>query len=107
MIHWTPEGTHVKIGLNFRRSRGGFGLLWAWYNFARHEGITYRFRLRLHMKPRLIWETKRWNVIDNYLGIRDLIPVSRELHQDMIKGEEDSKRISYHGVLYRPDIHSR
>jgi hypothetical protein len=107
MIHWTPEGTHVKIGLNFRISRGGFGLLWAWYNFTRREAITYRFRLRVHMKPRLIWEIKRWNVIDHFLEIRDLAIVNRELFEDMAKSEEDIKRINCRYALVRPELHSK
>jgi len=94
MIQYTPEGKHIKIGLNFSGAPHGFRFLWAWYNFATQTATTYRFRLRLHMKPYIIWEVKRFNVIDSYMLSRDLVMVQREILQDLTAAEETSKRMS-------------
>ena len=94
MIHFTKEGSHKKLGLNLYRSAGGFVAVWAWYDFATYEGISYRLRVRLHMKPRIIWEATRFNVIDNFLASRDLELVHREVLEDLNASESDLKRIS-------------
>ena len=91
MIHYVPEGQHIKLGLNFSRSAGGFRLLWAWYNFATREATTYRFRFRWHIKPRFIWNTRHFNVIDSYLEAHDLALVHREVLEDLRSAEETDK----------------
>ena len=63
MIHYTPEGHQIKLGLNFSRAKGGLRLLWAWYDFATHMATTYRLRIRLHMAPRIMWEVTRPEVL--------------------------------------------
>ena len=83
MIHYTPEGHHIKLGLNFSILPGGFRMLWAWYDFATQKATTYRLRVRLHMAPRLMWEVKTWSVIDSYLMTHDLELVHREVLQDL------------------------
>jgi len=83
MIHYTREGEHIHIGLNFRFTPGGFMLLWAWYDFASHSATTYRFRMRLHRKPKFMFEKNRFNVIENYLQVRGLELVQREVLQDL------------------------
>lgn len=94
MIHHVPEGHHIKLGLNFSRSSGGFRLLWAWYNFATREATTYRFRFRWHMKPRFIWNTRHFNVVDSYLEANDLALVHREVLEDLRSAEEYDKRLN-------------
>jgi hypothetical protein len=94
MIHFIKEGSHKKLGLNLYRSAGGFVAVWAWYDFATYEGVSYRFRLRLHMEPRIMWEVTRFNVIDNFLASRDLELVHREVLEDLNASESDLKRIS-------------
>ena len=91
MIHYTPEGHHIKLGLNFSRAPGGFRLLWAWYDFGTHKATTYRLRLRWHMAPRIIWESKTWDVIDAHLATYDLELVQREVLQDMKAAEDQVK----------------
>jgi len=83
MIHYTPEGCRIKLGLNFSGTRGGFRLLWAWYDFATHGATTYRLRVRLHMAPRILWEVKTWSVIDAHLSMHDLEIVHREVLEDL------------------------
>ena len=92
MIHHTPEGHHIKLGLNFSRKPGGLRLLWAWYDFATNTATTYRLRLRLHMAPRIIWETKKWSVIDSYLMVHDFELVHKEVLQDLYAMEASQKR---------------
>lgn len=92
MIHYTPEGHHIKLGLNFSRLPGGFRLLWAWYDFATHKATTYRLRVRLHMAPRIIWESKTWDVIDNYLMVHSLELVNKEVLEDLNAMEASIKR---------------
>jgi hypothetical protein len=102
MIHHTPEGCHVKLGLNFSRTPGGFRLLWAWYDFATHTATTYRLRIRLHMAPRIMWETKTWSVIDNYLMVHGLDTVHREVLEDLIAMEGTVKRTNEPYAYIKP-----
>ena len=92
MIHHTPEGAHIKLGLNFSRTPGGFRLVWAWYDFASNMATTYRLRVRLHMAPRIMWETKTWSVIDSYLMVHDLELVHKEVLEDLNATEAAVKR---------------
>ena len=94
MIHYTPEGHHIKLGLNFSILPGGFRMLWAWYDFATQKATTYRLRVRLHMAPRIMWEVKTWSVIDSYLMTHDLELVHREVLQDLNAVEASVKRIN-------------
>lgn len=94
MIHHTPEGRHIKLGLNFSRSVGGFRLLWAWYNFATHEAVTYRLRLRFFGQPTFMWAVNRFNVIDAHLMRNDLALVHREVLEDLYAIESDMIRLS-------------
>jgi hypothetical protein len=88
MIHHTPEGNVMKLGLNLRRAPGGFLAIWAWYDFATYTATTYRFRLRLHMKPRILWSVNKWNVIDDHLWNIDCELVPREVLADLKAVEE-------------------
>lgn len=92
MINFIKEGHLFKLGLNLARTPGGFVAVWAWYDFGKHEAVTYRFRLRLHMAPRIIRQTTRFNVIDEYLKARDFELVHREVLQDLNAVEERVKR---------------
>ncbi len=102
MIHYTPEGRHIRLGLNFSRAPGGFRLLWAWYDFASNKATTYRLRVRLHMAPRIMWETKKWNVINNFLMINDLELVHKEVLEDLIAVERARKRVNEPYALIKP-----
>ena len=102
MIHYTPEGRHIKLGLNFSGAKGGFRLLWAWYNFATNKATTYRLRVRLHMAPRILWEVKTWSVIEAHLATHDLELVQREVLQDMKAGEQDAKWRSNRSLYIKP-----
>jgi hypothetical protein len=92
MIHYTPEGRLIRLGLNFSGERGGFCLLWAWYDFANQKATTSRLRLRWHMAPRIMWEVKTWNVIDAYLSARGLELVHREVLEDLNATETAVRR---------------
>ena len=102
MIHYTPEGHHIKLGLNFSRAPGGFRLIWAWYDFATHKAFSARFRLRLHIKPRILWSVERFNVIDNYLSINGFELVHSEVLEDLKLGEEDAKWRSNRSLYIKP-----
>ena len=91
MIHFTKEGGRKKVGLNLYRARGGFVVAWVWYYPATHELKGGRFRLRMHMKPRILWSVDSCNVIANYLTIHDLQLVNREVLVDLVaSGNEGS-----------------
>ena len=102
MINYTPEGHHIKLGLNFSRLPGGFRMLWAWYDFANQTATTYRLRVRLHMAPRILWEVKTWSVIDSYLMVHDLELVHREVLQDLNAVEASVKRTNEPLAYIRP-----
>ena len=91
MIHFIKEGDIRRVGLNLHRAAGGFVAVWAWYNFATNEAFFARFRLRLHIKPRTLWSSGRFNVIDEYLMMYRLALVQREVMQDMGIPEADVK----------------
>ena len=92
MIHHTPEGCHIKLGLNFSRTPGGFRLLWAWYDFASHTATTCRLRVRWHMAPRFMWEVKTFDVIAGYLMMHGMELVHREVLEDLNATEAAIKR---------------
>jgi hypothetical protein len=102
MIHYIPEGHHIKLGLNFSRTPGGFVAIWAWYDFATNKATAHRFRVRLHMSPRIMWETMRWNVIDSYLAANDLEVVHREVLNDLRDTEEIQKKRYDHFAYIKP-----
>lgn len=91
MINLTKEGHPFKLGLNLTRTPGGFVAVWAWYDFATHEAVSYRLRLRLHMAPHIIWQKNRFNVIDEYLKVRDFELVHREVLEDLRAAEIDGQ----------------
>ncbi len=95
MIHYVREGCAMKLGLNFRKTPGGFVAYWAWYDFATYKAVTYRLRLRLHMKPRILWSVTKWDVIDNHLMTHGLVMVNQEVLQDMRAAESD--RLLFNG----------
>ena len=102
MIHHTPEGHHIKLGLNFSRTPGGFRMLWAWYDFATNTATTYRLRVRLHMAPRMMWEIKKFNVIDSYLMVHGLELVNKEVLEDLHAVERAVKRINEPYAIIKP-----
>jgi len=91
MIHHTPEGRCMKLGLNFRKAPGGFLAIWAWYDFATYTATSYRFRLRLHIRPRIFWSVNKWNVIDDHLWNIDCELVPREVLADLKTVEEQHR----------------
>lgn len=95
MIHHTPEGNVMKLGLNLRRAPGGFLAIWAWYDFATYTATTYRFRLRLHRRPWLLWSVSNWNVIDDHLWNIDCELVPREVLADLKTVEQEANRNTY------------
>ena len=102
MIHYTPEGHRIKLGLNFSGAPGGFRLLWAWYDFGSNKATTYRLRVRLHMAPRILWEAKTWNVIDAHLELHGLDVVSKEVLADLKSVEETQKKRNERFVYIKP-----
>jgi hypothetical protein len=83
MIHFTPQGGKRKLGLNLHCAKGGFVAVWVWYDFVTHIASIYRFRLRLHTKPRILWYVERFNVIDDHIWNIDCELVPREVMDDL------------------------
>lgn len=102
MIHHTPEGSYLKLGLNFRRTSGGFCLTWVWYDIATHTATTRRFRLRLHVKPYILLSASEWNVIEEHLRLNDLALVNREWLQDTKAAWRDKLRRDKAAVQFGP-----
>lgn len=84
MIHWRKEGQHIKIGLNIVWARGHFTVAWVGYDFASHTGSMRGFDLSRHGLRR---RSAQWNVIENYLRVRDLALVHVETLQDLRDAE--------------------
>jgi hypothetical protein len=102
MIHYTPEGNIIKVGLNFGFTPGGFRLVWAWYDFATHNAVTYRLRLRFNKRPNYFWVVNRFNVIEGYLNLHDFDLVSREVLNDLKAMEETQKRTNEPYAYIKP-----
>jgi hypothetical protein len=102
MIHFTKEGHYKKIGLNLYRSKGGFVVGWIWYDIATHELRGWRFRLRMHMKPRILWSVEKSNVIDSYLFNHNLDLVNREVLVDLKELQESQKRVLERYAVVKP-----
>lgn len=102
MIHFTVEGGFKKIGLNLYRAPGGFVAAWVWYDVPTQELRGWRFRLRMHIKPRILWSVERSNVVDNYLSIRGLELVSAEVLNDLKAVERSQKRTNEPMAYIKP-----
>lgn len=94
MIHFKREGDYFKLGLNLYRAPGGFVAIWAWYDFASHQAKSWRFRLRMHTKPRILWSVETFSVIDSYLRQNNLELVHREVLSDLRLMESDQMRVN-------------
>ncbi len=75
--------------------------MWAWYDFAKHEAFTVRFRFRWHITPRILWSVERSNVIENYLNVRNLAMVNQEVLEDLNAIESDFKRLNDEVALFK------
>jgi len=102
MIHYKREGEYLKLGLNFRITDGGILFIWAWYNIAKHEMTTHRFRLRLHRNPMFMYACNRWDVVDNYLRLNGLEAVNVEVLQDLKVIEETQKKRNERFAYIKP-----
>ena len=94
MIHIRRPGDAFKIGLNLHRATWGFVAIWAWYDPGTHAMSARRFRLRLHMAPRLMWSVDHWHVVENYLREHDAELVHREVLADLKTAENVAKRVN-------------
>ncbi|MEN9885721.1 MAG: hypothetical protein RL758_299 [Pseudomonadota bacterium] len=92
MIHYTREGDYLRLGLNFRFTPWSVTLIWAWYDFASHNATTYRLRVRMHRKPRFMFEKNRHNVIDAYLHLHGMEVVHSEVLADLKAIEKSTWR---------------
>ena len=102
MIHFTNEGGFKKIGLNLYRAPGGFVAAWLWYDVAKRDLYGWRFRLRMHIKPRILWSIERSNVIKNYLMVHDLDLVQRETLVDLKELQDRMKRLNDNYAIVKP-----
>lgn len=103
MIHHTKEGERLKLGLNVRRSAGGFVLIWAWYDMPTHTVTAYRFRFRSHIKPRIIRDKNSWNVLESELVLRDMVGVRREYLHDLLASQRDLMTYTDDQCHVKPD----
>ncbi len=102
MIHIKREGDYFKLGMNLYRAPGGFVAAWVWYDFATHKATMRRFRLRMHIKPRILWSVESFNVIDNYLRTHDLELIHREVIHDLRAMEAVQKRTNEPYAYIKP-----
>jgi len=102
MIHFTKATHSKKLGLNLYRAPYGFVALWLWYDFATYESFFARFRLRLHIRPWIMWSTGRANVIEEHLDLYDLDLVPREVLKDLSLLEADIKRTNEPYAYIKP-----
>jgi hypothetical protein len=94
MIHFKKEGDYFRLGLNLYGAPGGFVAIWVWFDFAKCETFSARFRLRLHRSPRILWAVERVNIIEGHLRKHDLELVSREVLNDLKATEKSVMRVN-------------
>jgi hypothetical protein len=94
MIHFKKHTEAYKLGLNLYRAAGGFVAVWAWYDPGTYTMTSRRFRLRLHMAPRILRSVDRWHVVEGYLLEHDATLVNRETLQDIKAVEDIEKRVN-------------
>jgi hypothetical protein len=85
MIHYTPEGHTVRIGLNitcgvWRKPYVTFR--WVWYDTATRMLSYRRLRIRLYQLPVIIWGSDKASVVDGWMWEKDMVPVYRALLED-------------------------
>lgn len=102
VIHFIREGDFHKLGLNLSRTPGGFTAIWVWFDIRANELTTKRLRVRLHCKPRLIVSAYRHNVIDNFLQIRNLELVNKEVLSDLVAVEDQQKKTNEPYAYIKP-----
>ena len=94
MIHFIKQGESFRLGLNIAIAKGGFVAIWMWMDISSHIATKYRFRLRLHMRPWIIWEVERKDIFIEFLKRHDFDVVSREVINDL-KAMEDFQMHRY------------
>ena len=92
MIHFKKDGEFFELGLNLHRAPGGFVAIWVWFDFAKTETFCARLRLRMNVRPIILWSVERVNIIDGYLQRHDLELVHKEVLEDLIATEAAVKR---------------
>lgn len=95
MIHYTPEGSILRVGLNITCGtwrKPYMTLRWVWYDTETHILSSRRFRIRLYQWPVFIWGKDQGNVINSWLWENDFDVVSREVLHDLKAMENSQKR---------------
>ena len=92
MIHFKKDGEFFKLGLNLHRAPGGFVAIWVWFDFAKTETFCARLRLRMNVRPIILWSVDRVNIIEGYLHRHDLELVHKEVLEDLMATEDAVKR---------------
>ena len=68
MIHWTPEGYYLRVGLNLYATKWWLRLAWYWYEPATYKASGWYIRFRSSPKPHWIYKkVEPVSVIENYL----------------------------------------
>ena len=87
MIHWTPEGCSLNVGLNIYINKRYFRVIWCWYKTYKHEMVYYYFRFRWlvgnEIAIKFFFEKDHWNVISSYLKSNNFHIVSHEVITDL------------------------
>ena len=104
MIHFKKDGEYFKLGLNLSRAPYGFVATWVWFDFAKCETFSARFRLRLHRSPRILWSVQRVNIIEGYLRQNNFTLIHREILEDLYKIEDQQKRTNEPYAYIKPEI---
>ena len=70
MIHWTPEGSITEPGLNiyftWGKGKPWLSLSWVSVELATLNVSRKYFRIRTICSPYCIYDSMRYNIIENY-----------------------------------------
>jgi hypothetical protein len=85
MIHYTPEGHVLRVGLNitigtWRKPYVTFR--WVWYDTMTRNLSSRRFRIRLYQWPMFMWGRDQRNVVHGWLWENDFMIVPKTLLED-------------------------
>lgn len=86
MIHYTPECTQARIGLNITVGtwrRPWIAFRWVWYDTVTRNLSSRRLRIRLYLRPFFLTSSDTYNVVHGYLWERHAVVVNAEDFQDI------------------------
>jgi hypothetical protein len=86
MIHYTPEGQVLRVGLNItvgQWRKPWISFRWVWYDTRTRTLTSLRLRIRFWLQPFFIWGKDEGKVIDSWLWENDFAVLPKSVLEDL------------------------